>query len=112
MQIAIADSNNRINLWCNDIRETKEGKIHFSVINGAWDGWVKDDKVYVKETKKTFFGKIVWKGMAPFSTWKYNEAIAWIQESVDKSGGRLRDYIYIPQKSKLPKEWEDDDIPF
>ena len=111
MQISIADSNNRINLWCNDIRETEEGKTHFSVINGAWDGWIKGDEVYIKKTKQTFFGKLVWKGNAPFNTWDYNEAIAWIQESVDKSGGRVRDYIYIKQISKLPEEWQDD-IPF
>ncbi len=109
MQIAIANKDGKVDLWCDNIRETKEGKTHFSVINGAWDGWIKDNEVYVKETKRSYFGKIVWRGKVPFSD--YNEAIAWIQESVDSSGSRVRDYIYIPQKAKVPKEWEDD-IPF
>lgn len=110
MQIAIADSNNKVSVWCDDIREDADGKIHFSVINGAWDGWIKGDEVYVKKTKQSYFGnKIVWKGKAPGRD--YNEAIAWIQKSVDQSGGRIRDYIHIPSKPKIPKEWEDD-IPF
>lgn len=110
MQIAIGDSENRVQLWCNNIRENKDGKIHFSVINGAWDGWIKDDEVYVKETKCSYFGnKILWRGYAPYGN--YNDAIPWIQESIDRSGGRVRDYIYIKPKSKFEEDW-DDDIPF
>lgn len=110
MQIAIADSQNRVNLWCDDVRTYDNGKTHFSVINGAWDGWIKDGEVHVKDTGKSFFGnKIVWQGIAPYSD--YNEAMAWIQESVTASGGRVRDYIHIPSKVKIPEEWEDD-IPF
>lgn len=110
MQIAIAKDDLKISIWCEVTDEDSDGTIHFTVLNGAWDGWINGDEIYVKDTYESHFGnKIVWKGVAPFSSWSYNEAISWIQESVDSSGGRIRDYIYIEPKSKYDDE---DDIPF
>ncbi len=81
MEIAIANSNNEVSLWCDNIREYSNGRIHFSVINGAWDGWIKDDEVYVKATKQSFFGnKIVWRGRARGRD--YNEAMEWIRDTI------------------------------
>lgn len=112
MQIAISKGDNMVSIWCEVTDRDSDGTIHFDVINGAWSGWINGDEVYVFDTTRSHFGnKIVWQGKAPFSEWKYNEAIAWIQESVDRNGGRLVDYIYIePSKQKVCDC--EDDIPF
>jgi len=37
MQIAIADLEGRVNLWCDVKRINDNSSIDFYVINGAWD---------------------------------------------------------------------------
>lgn len=106
MQIAIADENNRIFVWADVIGYERSTTL-FDVLNGGWRGCISHDIVTVTNTSKSHPGKIVWNGVAPFGD--YNEAIPWIQEQVDRCGGRVKDYIYIPPN--LPAD-EMDDIPF
>lgn len=124
MQIAIADNDGRINLWCTVEGINEDGSINFWVINGAWDGRYHNGQVYVEYTKATFPGMLVWTGVAGLrehgdgkwskhSDMHYNEAIAWIQDEISKP-----DYVMtLPDQyvSPMPiKDEEDewDDVPF
>lgn len=119
MQIAIADSSGRINLWCHHNGMDEDGFIRFGVINGAWDGKFKDNQVYVDYTKAIFPGFIVWAGKAKYGD--YNAAIHWIQEQIDDP-----EYAMIPLETVYEFKpdykkscdihndgwYDDDDIPF
>ena len=124
MQIAIADLEGRVNLWCEVNNINEDGSIDLYVINGAWGGTYHDGQVYVEYTKKTFSGILVWVGAAGLTEhsdgkWSritdqnYNEAIAWIQNQIDDP-----DYVLTqPDQyvSPIPvKEDEDewDDVAF
>jgi hypothetical protein len=118
MQIAIADSEGRVDLWCDYNGLDEDGSIRFSVINGAWDGRFKDNMVYVEYTKSSFPGHLVWAGSAKGRD--YNDAISWIQEQIDDP-----EYAMLPLETLFEynpeykmhydihnDEWYDDDIPF
>lgn len=111
MQIAIADNDGRINLWCEVNSINEDGSINFWVINGAWDGKYHNGQVYVEYTKALFPGMLVWVGDAKGN---YNDVIPWIQDEIGKP-----DYVMTqPDQYVAPpkpiKEYDDewDDIPF
>lgn len=132
MQIAIADINGKVNLWCYHNGTDEDGFIRFGVINGAWDGKFKDNEVYVDYTERLFPGFIVWAGEAAglkqhedgkwsrFSDGHYNEAIEWIQKQIDDPEYAMLPletvYEYKPEFKKIydlySDEWDEDDIPF
>lgn len=108
MQIAIADNDGRINLWCDVTSINEDGSIDFYVINGAWDGRYHNGQVYVEYTKALFPGMLVWVGSRNED---YNEAIRKIQEEVDHP-----EYVmtqpdqYVEPVRDEEDEW--DDVPF
>jgi len=112
MQIAIADSEGRVNIWCDHNGLDEDGAIRFSVINGGWDGRFKDNMVYVEYTKSYFPGHLVWAGSAKGRD--YNKAISWIQEQIDDPVYTMIPYEQIAEYNPPPYEYRDDedDIPF
>jgi hypothetical protein len=108
MQIAIADLNGRVNLWCDVTSINEDGSIDFDVINGAWRGRYNNGKVFVEYTKATFPGILVWVGSRGGN---YNEAIRQIQEEIDNP-----EYVmtqldqYVEPEREDEYEW--DDVPF
>lgn len=118
VQLAIANKNGQVELWCRDLGTTSTGAIKFEVINGWWQGFILGDLVHVIETGHEFSGNsIIWRGTAPFGMGQYNEAIQWIQERSTTPTGRIRDYIFVggrdivEEELKEDEDW-DDDIPF
>jgi hypothetical protein len=110
MQIAIADTEGRVNLWCivNSINE--DGSIDFYVINGAWNGRYHKDTVYVEYTKATYPGMLVWAGEKGGN---YNDVIVWIQGQIDDSEYVMTqpDQYVEPVREKIEEdEW--DEVPF
>lgn len=123
MQIAIADTDGRINLWCEVNSVNEDGSINFWVINGAWEGKYHDGQVYVEYTKALFPGMLVWTGIAglkehsdgkwsKYTDMNYNAAITWIQDEIGKP-----DYVMTqPDQYEAPiwrrveedDEWDDD----
>ena len=108
MQIAIADNDGRINLWCTVEGINEDGSINFWVINGAWYGVYNNGKVFVEYTKATFPGMLVWVGSR---NGNYNDVIPWIQDEISKP-----DYVMTqPDQFVEPvggEEDEWDDVPF
>ena len=56
MQIAIANTDGKVSLWCEVNSLNEDGSINFSVINGAWDGMYHNGTVFVEYTKATYPG--------------------------------------------------------
>lgn len=82
MSIAIGpEGGKKVHLWCDNIRRHKDGKVSFSVINGAWGGSIKDGVVHVDEAGTDIPGQaILWEGKS--APGDYNEAIAWIEKQL------------------------------
>lgn len=97
MQIAIGHKGQTtVTIWCDVERTEKDGTIHFSVINGGWNGCITPaGKVKVGDDDELHDGTILWRGKAPFSWRHYNEAIAWLDEQI-RSG-----VTFTP----LPNQW-------
>lgn len=109
MQIAIADNDGRINLWCTVEGINEDGSINFWVINGAWDGVYNNGKVFVEYTKATFPGMLVWVGDKDGN---YNDVMRLIQEEIDDPEYVMTqpDQYVAPVREVEEDEW--DDIPF
>lgn len=111
MQIAIADPDGRVNLWCDVTSINEDGSIDFYVINGAWDGRYHNGTVFVEYTKATFPAMLVWVGKAKYGD--YNDAIPWIQEQINDP-----DYVmtqpdqYVEPVSEKKEDTWFDEIPF
>lgn len=72
-------------LWASRLQTDRDGRIHFFVINGHWEGSIKNGVVEVNETKSHFPGnRIAWKGTAPFRHWDYNEAMCWLNDKINR----------------------------
>lgn len=110
MQIAIANTDGNVSLWCDVVSINEDGSIDFDVINGAWRGRYNNGNVFVEYTKATFPGMLVWVGSRGSN---YNEAIRQIQEEIDDPAYIMTqpDQFVAPPK---PDTYEDDDdmIPF
>lgn len=110
MQIAIANTDGNVSLWCSVNSINEDGSIDFDVINGAWRGRYNNGKVFVEYTKATFPGILVWVGQRGGD---YNVVIPSIQEEVDDP-----DYVmtqpdqYVEPVSEYEDEDEWDDVPF
>ena len=110
MQIAIADTDGKVHLWCDVTNINEDGSIDFYVLNGAWNGRYHNGTVFVEYTKATFPAMLVWVG---HTGGYYNDVIPWIQEQIDAP-----DYVmtqpdqYVgPVREKVEEDaW--DDIPF
>jgi hypothetical protein len=113
MQIAIADTDGRVNLWCTVEGINEDGSMDFYVINGAWNGRYHNGEVYVEYTKATFPGMLVWVGDRPGN---YNDVIPWIQDHIadpDYVMTQPDQYVAPPKPAKDYEDDEDfDDIPF
>jgi len=76
---AIASSTNpkRVALLCS-------GSEHnFTVVNGDWDGWIKDGVVTIRKTGDRLPGLVVWRGeLPPHCHGDYQEAICWIDAQI------------------------------
>jgi hypothetical protein len=109
MQIAIADTTGRVNLWCSVNSINEDGSIDFWVINGAWEGRYHNGQVYVEYTKALFPGILVWVGERPGD---YNYVIPQIQEEIDNPEYVMTqpDQYVEPVREQEEDEW--DDIPF
>ena len=113
MQIAIADTTGKVSLWCDYNGMDEDGFIHFSVINGGWEGKFKDNTVYVNRYGTESPGILVWAGQAKFNRYYYNKAILWIQEQIDDPDYVMTqpDQYVVPVRIKKDEdEW--DDVPF
>jgi hypothetical protein len=109
MQIAIANTDGNVSLWCSVNSINEDGSIDFDVINGAWRGRYNNGKVFIEYTKATIPGMLVWVGSRGGD---YNDAIRQIQEEIDNP-----EYVMIqPDQYVEPvKEQDDeyvDDVPF
>ncbi len=108
MQIAIANMDGNVSLWCSVNSINEDGSIDFDVINGAWRGRYNNGKVFVEYTKATFPGILVWVGQRGGD---YNDAIRQIQEEIDNP-----EYVmtqpdqYVEPANEYEDEW--DDVPF
>ena len=108
MQIAIADTTGRVELWCSVNSINEDGSIDFDVINGAWRGRYNNGKVFVEYTKATYPGFLVWVGQRGGH---YNDAIRQIQEEIDNP-----EYVmtqpdqYVEPVREQEDDW--DDVPF
>lgn len=123
-QLAIADPDGTVGLWCDYEGTDENGFIHFFVINGAWRGTFKDNMVHIKYTKEDKPGLLVWVGVAGlkehgdgkwsrFPDSRYNEAIDWIQEQIDMPGYNALPYEQIEEyKMPVREEDDDDEVPF
>ena len=109
MQIAIADTTGKVELWCSVISLNEDGSIDFNVINGAWRGRYDSGKVYVNYTKATYPGFLVWVGD---TVGDYNDAIRHIQEEIDNPEYVMTqpDQYVAPVKEVEEDEW--DEVPF
>lgn len=110
MQIAIADTNGKISLWCDVSSINEDGSIDFYVINGAWDGRYHNGTVYVEYTKATFPAMLVWVGERDGN---YNDVIWRIQEEIDDPDYVMTqpDQYVEPVREKKEDTWFDE-IPF
>ncbi len=108
MQIAIANTDGNVSLWCSVNSINEDGSIDFDVINGAWRGRYNNGKVFVEYTNATFPGILVWVGQRGGD---YNDAIRQIQEEIDNP-----EYVmtqpdqYVEPANEYEDEW--DDVPF
>lgn len=109
MQIAIADTDGRVSLWCDVESINEDGSINFWVINGAWKGRYHNGQVYIEYTKATIPGMLVWVGNAPGD---YNYAIHWIQEQIDDPEYVMTQPDQYVEPVREFEEDESDDIPF
>ncbi len=54
MQIAIANMDGNVSLWCSVNSINEDGSIDFDVINGAWRGRYNNGKVFVEKKAGKF----------------------------------------------------------
>jgi len=108
MQIAIADSAGKVSLWCNVESINDDGSIDFYVINGAWDGRYHNGNVFIKYTKETIPGFLVWVGSRGGH---YNVAIRQIQEEIDAPEYVMTQPDQYVEPVRIVDEL-DDDVPF
>lgn len=110
MQIAIATPDGKVNLWCDVTSINEDGSIDFYVINGAWNGRYHNGQVYVKYTKATYPGMLVWVGSRDGN---YNDVIPDIQDEIDDPEYVMTqpDQFVEPVREVEEDEWEDS-IPF
>ena len=109
MQIAIANTDGKVSLWCEVNSLNEDGSINFSVINGAWDGMYHNGTVFVEYTKATYPGMLVWVG---YRGGNYTDVMSWIQTKINDP-----DYVMtLPDQYVEPVQEDDveeeDDIPF
>ena len=109
MQIAIANTDGNVSLWCSVNSINEDGSIDFDVINGAWRGRYNNGKVFVEYTKATFPGILVWVGSRGGD---YNTVIPKIQEEIDNPEYVMTqpDQYVEPVREVEEDEW--DDVPF
>ena len=107
MQIAIADSAGKVSLWCSVDSINDDGSIDFYVINGAWGGRYHNENVFIKYTKETIPGFLVWVGN---QNGHYNDAILQIQEEIDAPEYVMTqpDQYIEPVKEQEQDEYDDD----
>lgn len=67
-----------VRIWCTGTEK------RFSVINGGWNGRLKDGLVYIAgDQKPTANGEVLWRGVVPAEhAGDYNTAIAWIRQEI------------------------------
>ena len=113
MQIAIANQDGRVNLWCDVTSINEDGSINFWVINGAWEGRYHNGQIFIeKDTEASFPGILVWVGGR---SGDYNEAIRQIQEEIDNPEYVMTQPDQYVEPERKPAEYDDlwdDDIPF
>lgn len=110
MQIAIANTDGKVSLWCDVNSINEDGSIDFWVINGAWAGRYHNGEVYVEYTKATFPGILVWVGQMGGN---YNDVIPSIQEEIGNSEYIMTQpdqYVEPAREQEDEDEW--DDVPF
>lgn len=73
-------ADGKVELYCL-VEKVEKDTIHFHVINGRWQGSIKNDMVYIKATKDHRPGSIVWTGNIPDDV-DYNDAIQLIREQL------------------------------
>ena len=109
MQIAIANTDGNVSLWCSVNSINEDGSIDFDVINGAWRGRYNNGKVFIEYTKATIPGILVWVGQKGGN---YNDVIPNIQEEIDNPEYVMTqpDQYVEPVREYEEDEW--DDVPF
>jgi hypothetical protein len=109
MQIAIANTDGNVSLWCSVNSINEDGSIDFDVINGAWRGRYNNGKVFIEYTKATIPGFLVWVGSRGGN---YNDVIPKIQEEIDNPEYVMTqpDQYVEPVREQEEDEW--DDVPF
>ena len=97
MQFAICDERGKASLWCEQLSVLSDGRVSFRVLNGFWTGIYDPQKheIFVDKTGTTRYGKLIWQGRAPFNPYHCEQILAWIDEQVMVTGGRIRDWIYV-----------------
>jgi hypothetical protein len=104
MIIYIAIAENMLNIIECEVSRKVENKIHFSVVNGMWDGYFDFDQqiIRVKQTREVIRAKIVDCGIVKGKD--YNERIDNVIKYIKKHGpisqAELGKYGYIPSASQ------------
>jgi hypothetical protein len=118
MQIALGREGKEVDLWCDHLGTDEKGYIKFSVINGGWVGYYKDNEIYVKgQPPEPVY--ISWAGIEHGD---YNDAMSRIREQINAPN-----YVMLPieeilsysplmeemrrENEKYGDNW-DDDVPF
>ena len=109
MQIAIANTDGNVSLWCNVNSINEDGSIDFDVINGAWRGRYNNGKVFIEYTKATIPGILVWVGSRGGN---YNDVIPQIQEEIDNPEYVMTQPNQYVEPAREQEEDEWDEVPF
>jgi hypothetical protein len=78
--------NGKVDYWCTGSPES------FTVINGEWNGKLKDGVGICNANGFTFRAQVLWTGTVPKKVRDrgYDAAIEWIQKQVDEDGLKRR----------------------
>ena len=84
MHIGIADNCGKLSIIC-EVTKTRKDRIYFYVINGNWDGSIKDGILHVNCIKKKYPANIVWKGNIPnYALDAYSKAFEFVRKKLIK----------------------------
>lgn len=84
-----------VDLWASVQKVDPDGRIHFFVLNGLWDGSLNKGTVFVNYTKYAYDDNIImWRGLAPFHRDDYNEAVHWIEARISRPWSmKIKDWL-------------------
>ena len=113
-QIAFGNASHpgKVSIWCDRLRYDRDGTLHFSVINGGWDGRFRDGQMWVENDIEPVSNnvEILWRGSLSRYRGRpldYNEAIPMIEKIIADP-----DFVQESLTLEAFVPYEDDEIPF